>query len=237
MPVPSSSSARSGTAFARWFGDRKVGTKVLVAVLSAAAVAGTVGVVAVVNVQQLAERSAALYEEGLVPAQIIGDAQLAQDSARRELLNVLAAQSPADIEDNLGDVRTDDDALATAMAAYEEFPLDGGKAEHVRLVAEEWSAYQAVREAQLIPLAVASEVEEFNAVNVAEASDHVEAVEAALSALASIEDTDGQSLRDGARDAAAQATRLIVLVLLGGLVLAIGLALFVSRLITRPLGW
>jgi hypothetical protein len=45
VPVPSSapSPGRSGTPVTRWFADRTVGTKVLVAVLCASAVAGTVG--------------------------------------------------------------------------------------------------------------------------------------------------------------------------------------------------
>ena len=236
MPVPPpSSTARTGSPVTRWFADRRVGTKVLVAVLSAAAVAGTVGVVAVVNVRELSDRSTALYEQGLVPAQALGQALLSQDSARRELLNVLVAQTPADIEDNLGDVESDDDALATAMAAYEEFPLDGGKAEHVEAVAREWAAYQAIREQELVPLAIDTKVAEFNAVN-SEAAVHLEAVEEALHALEAIELEDGKALRDQAQDAAAAATRTIVLVLLAGLALAIGLALYVSRLITGPLG-
>ena len=236
MPVPSSPSpAREGSPVTRWFADRKVGTKVLVAVLSAAAVAGTVGVVAVVNVRDLSDRSAALYEEGLVPAQVVGHALLSQDSARRELLNVLVAQSPADIEDNLGDVKSDDAALASAMAEYKQFPLDGGRAEHVETVGREWAAYQAVRDAKLIPLAVATRVVEFDAVSKAEAFVHLEAVEDALHALATIEDEDGRALRDEAADAAAAATRTIVAVLVAGLALAIGLAMYVARLITRPL--
>ena len=56
------------------------------------------------------------------------------DARDRELLNVLVSQSPADIEDNVGDVKADDDRLATAMAAYKEFSLDGGWAEHVEAV-------------------------------------------------------------------------------------------------------
>ena len=235
MPVPSSAPARAGSPVTRWFGDRKVGTKVLVAVLSAAAVAGTVGTVAVVNVRGLADRSHALYEQGLVPVQVVGQALLAQDSARRELLNVLVSQTPADIEDNLGDVKSDDDALATAMAEYKEFSLGGGRAEHVDTVAQEWAAYQAVRDAKMVPLAIDTRVVEFDAVSKDEAAGHLEAVEEALHALEVIELEEGEALRDEAQDAASAATRTIVAVLLAGLALAVGLALYVSRLITRPL--
>jgi methyl-accepting chemotaxis protein len=236
MPVPSSPSpARAGSPVTRWFADRKVGTKVLVAVLSAAAVAATVGGVAVVNVRDLADRSDALYEQGLVPAQVVGQALLSQDSARRELLNVMVAQSKVDIDDNLGDVKSDDEALATAMAEYKRFPLDGGRAEHVDAVAREWAAYQAVRDAKLVPLAIESKLVQFDAISKAEAAAHLEAVEDALHALETIELEDGEALRDQAHDAAAAATRTILVVLLAGLALAIGLALYVSRLITRPL--
>ena len=236
MPVPPSPSpARGGSPVSRWFGDRSVGTKVLVAVLSAAAVAGTVGAVAVVNVQQLADRSAALYERGLVPGQIVGRALLAQDSARRELLSVLVAQSPADVEDDLDDMESDDDALATAVRELEELSLDGPRAEQIETVTREWAAYQTVRDTTLLPLAIGNRVAAFDAANKGEASAHTRAVEEALHTLATLEDEDGQALRDEAQDAAADATRIIVLVLLGGLALAVGLAVYVSRLITRPL--
>ncbi len=84
--------ARTGNPASRWFGDRRVGTKILVAVLSAAAVAGTVGAVAVVQVQGLSARAAELYDSGVVPVQIIDEARLAQYDARREMGNVFPAE-------------------------------------------------------------------------------------------------------------------------------------------------
>ncbi len=230
-----SSPAPTGNPVGRWFANRKVGSKILVAVLSAATVALTVGAVAVVNLRDLADKSHALYAQGLVPVQIVADAQLAQDQARRELGNVMIAQSQADIDDNRGDVTSNDDALATAMAEYKEFPLDGGKAEHVATVGREWAAYQAVRDAKLLPLAIDSKVAEFDAISKAEAQVHVEAVEEALHALAEIEDADAQRLRDEAATAASSATRITLTVLLAGFAIAGALVLYVTRLITRPL--
>ena len=230
-----SSPARSGNPASRWFADRKVGSKILVAVLSASAVAVTVGGVAVVNMRELADKGHDLYAEGLVPVHIIADARLAQDSARRELGNVIIAQSQADIDDNVGDVRSDDDALASAMAKYKEFPLDNGRAEQVETIAKEWAAYQAVRDDKLLPLAIDTKVAEFDAVMKAEGAAHVEAVETALDALAAIEDEDARQLRDEAEAAAASATKLTLTVLLLGLALAVGLALYVARLVTGPL--
>ncbi len=233
---PSAASApRSGSPVSRWFGDRRVGSKVLVAVLSAATVAVTVGAVAVVNVRGLADRSHALYSAGLVPVQIINEARLAQYDARRELGNVMIAQDEAAIEDNVGDMQRADDTLATAMAEYKEHSQGSGRAEQVAKVAKEWATYQAVRDAQLVPLARATRIAEFDKIDQAQAQAHVDAVEEALAELARIEDADAKSLRDQAQDAAAAATRTVVVVLLAGLALAIGLALYVSRLITRPL--
>ncbi len=89
-PTPS---VRAGNPVTRWFGDRSVGAKILVAVLTAAVVAVTVGIVAVANLRSVQAKAEAMYEQGLVPVDLIGDAKVAQDDARRELLNVLISQS------------------------------------------------------------------------------------------------------------------------------------------------
>ena len=88
------------------------GPRLLAAVVLAAVVALAVG--AVVGRSACAAwppAAAAVYEEGAVPLQVLGELNLAQDDTRRELLNVLVSQSPADIEDNRGDVGTADARL------------------------------------------------------------------------------------------------------------------------------
>ena len=176
--------------------------------LSASAVAGTVGAVAVVNVRDLSDRSDALYEQGLVPAQ--------RRSARRCWRRTApgASCSTCSSRRRRPTSRTTSATCSPTTTrspprwrSTRRFPLDGGRAEHVEAVAREWSAYQAVREADLMPLAIASKVTEFYGVNEAKASVHLEAVEEALLALQAIEVEDGEALRDHAQDAAAAATR------------------------------
>ena len=112
-PAPVPSSAAPAT---RLFADRPVGTKVIVAVLVAALVAVAVGALAVLNLRSLASASDAIYEEGLRPVALIGQARSAQADARRELANVLIAQSAADIADNEGDVKTQEGMLLESLA-------------------------------------------------------------------------------------------------------------------------
>ena len=119
---------------------------------------------------------------------------LAQDSARRELLNVAGiSESQADIDDNVGDVQSEDDALRRRHGRVQgRSPWTAARPSTSRRSPATWAAYQVVRTDELLPLAVATNVAEFDAVNKAEASQHVEAVETALQELTAIEDADGE---------------------------------------------
>ncbi len=174
----------------RWFADRTVGVKILAAVLTAAAVALLVGGVAVSQFRSLASHANALYLEGVVPLKQLADINLAQDDARREVLSVLAAQSQELIDDNLGDVRGADARFLDGLAAYREHAVEqgGGRVEHVDELVRLWKDYTAVRDAELLPLAVATKLREFEAAQEAQAAPGLEKVEEGVLALVAIED-------------------------------------------------
>ncbi len=161
----------STTSPARWFADRSVGTKVTAAVLSAAAVAAAVGAVSVSKVRTLSHSGQAIYQEGAVTLQQLGAVNLAQDDARRELLNVLVSATPADVADNTGDVRDADERFRTSLDAYRAHAREQGgeRGETAERAQEAWDRYAAVRDGKLLPLATRHDVAGFSAAHSAEA--------------------------------------------------------------------
>jgi methyl-accepting chemotaxis protein len=219
----------------RWLADRSIAVKILLVVLSASSVAGIVGAVSVVSMGRLSDRAVELYDEGLVPVQTIGTAQLAMYDARRELGNVLISQTPAGEQDNLGDMQAADEVLSAALASYQEHPQTGGRAELVDTVLEQWAAYQDVRDRRLVAAALAGQLATFDRIDQTEAQEHVDAVEEALLALAELEDRSARELLAEADAAATTSTRLTLLVLAGGLALSVAFAVVVARLVLSPL--
>ena len=201
------------SSLARWSADRSVGTKVLAAVVLAAVVALAVGAVSVLGMRGLAAGAAAVYEEGAVPLQVLGELNLAQDDTRRELLNVLVSQSPADIEDNRGDVGTADARFRELGATYREHAVQqgGGREAVLDDLMTAWESYSAVRDQTLMPLAVDSLVREYDAAAKAQAAPITEVIEEKVAALIAIEDASAKALRADADERASSATRLTVL--------------------------
>ena len=220
-----------------WFADRRVGTKILVAVLAAVLTALAVGLMAISSLRSLSTSANDIYQEGLVPVRMVAAAELAQDQARRELLNVLASQSPEAIEDNKGDVASQAEIFEKAVAEYREHAVEQGqgRVELIDEVDEAWGAYTAVVDKTLLPLAVDGKIVQFDQVSSAEAAPLVERVEVALAELAAIESRDAEARKEAAGAVAAGAVRSTVVLLLVGLLASVALAVYVTKLVTRPL--
>ena len=237
----STSRPSSDRSPSRWFRDRKVGTRILVAVLAAVLTALGVGVLTVTGLRSMSAGATAIYQEGLVPVRLVAAAQLAQDQARRELLNVLASRTPEGIADNKGDTAGQAETFRAAVTEYRDHAeKQGGErgGERVALVEQvqqSWDAYTVLVDQTLMPLAEKGDVVAFTRVNDGPASPLVEQVEQDLAALDALEvhETDA---RLSAAVAVASTSQRTTLGLLGaGLLVSLALALYVASTVTRPL--
>ena len=214
-PATAPRQARTGNPMGRWFADRNVGSKILIAVLTAAFVALTVGVVAIMNLRTLAASADEMYERGVVPLVVVGEAIDAQNLSRITLLNLLVDDTEAQLAQRKGQFEAADAAWEKALEEYVRHPQGGGRAEQVAVLREVWPKYQQVRDEQMLPLARDSKLAELSKVR-----DEVQApltvqLEKALYALMDLEDQSSKVLRDQAADAASSATKVTIAVLLG----------------------
>jgi len=231
------SSTTSDRSPLRWFADRRVGTKIMVAVLAAVLTALSVGVLAISSLRSLSASATDIYQEGVVPVRAVAAAGLAQDQARRELLSVLTSQTPADVEDNRRDVAEETEAFAQALDVYREHAVEqgGGRVELVGQVEQAWDEYVTFRDATLLPLAAKGDVAGFATASAGRAAEDVEQVEVGLGELAAFEDRDSAARRDEAGAVAGKAVGSTVGLLVAGLLASVALALFATSLVTRPL--
>ncbi len=224
--------ARTGNPVGRWFADRKVNTKVLIAVGSLAVVAGSVGAVAINELASVDAAATSVYERGAVPVGLIGE--IRQDTLRTRLavVNHAVSSTPAAMATYETTVKEEDAALEAAVAKYAPF---ASQPEHLEEFQAAWTAYQEVRDGKLLPLSRSRDLAGFEKVRDTESKPLTDAATEALTAL---QEADLAAAGDQA--AAAHATytgaRTTVLALLvAGLVVGMALALYVSRLITGPL--
>ena len=225
--------ARAGNPVGRWFADCKVGTKVLIAVGSLAVVAGSVGAISINGLSSVDAAANAVYEQGAVPVGLIGE--IRQDTLRTRLatVNHAVSSSPAAMATYEAAIQEED---AKLDATVEEYRPYASEPEHLEEFLAAWASYRQVRDDELLPLSRANDLMGFEAVRDAESKPFTDAATQALSALQEADLAHAEAEAAAAHDTYVTARTTVLALLVAGLVVGLGLALYVSRLITRPLG-
>jgi methyl-accepting chemotaxis protein len=229
---------QGGRLVTRWFADRRVATKILAAtsVLAAAIlVVGAVGITSIRAVTDAGNRVVAL-QTGLVAHR----ATVHQDQLKARL--IAAQVAAADTPDQLKawqQKSTDNDAELDQSIA--QMHREG--AERVipawPAFLKDFAAWRAYRDTTLMPLAVLTDKEDTGGYAKAALGDSQDLIDIYLDRLdTAAAQLDARARREqAAADAdASDAVRQLVVVGLAGLLLGLGLALYVARLIVGPLG-
>ncbi len=225
--------ARAGNPVGRWFADRKVNTKVLLAVGSMAVVAGSVGAVSISGLASVDAAATMVYEQGAVPVGLIGE--IRQDTLRTRLatVNHAVSSTPAAMATYEKTIQDEDAALAAAVEEYRPY---ASEPEHLAEFETAWAAYQQVRDEKLLPLSRSRDLAGFEEARDTESKPFTDAATEALSSLQESDLAHAEQEAAAAHTTYLGARTTVLALLVAGLVVGMGLALYVSRLITRPLG-
>ncbi len=222
---------RSGNPLGRWFDNRKIRSKILIAV-AVVAIAGIVsafvGVSTLASVYQAGDK---VVGDDLLPTQSLADARIKIADMRTAIRDIFLMSGDAKARAKQR-VTDDDMAIDADIAAYLPHAADPAI---IRQFQADWAKYQQVRDATMIPAAQGTDLAAFIKTLV---------VVAPMSANAA--DLLAQAAKAGAAQSSAaaavtkaeyQAARLEVFVVLGvGLLLSLGLAFYAARRIVTPLG-
>ncbi len=223
---------RTGNPLTRWFGNRKVNTKILAAVGIVAIVASAIGFFAISQLGSVNTKAGQIYTKGMLPVTGLTAIRKEVMQLRLDVVNHAASETAGDKAKYQIAITADDVALDASVAAYK--PLVENPKAFAAIVAE-LGKYRSVRDEQLIPLSNADKMSQW-----AEVRDEVS------SPITTKMADDIQALVDkGKADAAADAKaatttyksgRTTTLgLLIGGLVGAVLLAMLIGRMIVNPL--
>ena len=215
------------------FADRKVGTKVLIAVGTVAGVAVLVGGVSITRLADVDRAANGIYEDSLLPIADLAVLRRSTLKTRLDTVNLAISSSPESEAKNLKAIQEDDDDIGKYVATYAPVSVDpDAVAEFVTT----WRAYQQVRDAELIPAAKANDMARFEKVRDEKSSPLTTKVTEILSGLYDAEQERAAEVAKSAHGTYTSARTMVLVLLAIGLALGVALALWVSRLITRPLG-
>ena len=227
------SQARPGNSATRFFADRKVGTKVLVAVGSLALVAGSVGVLSISRLGQVQDRAADLSDSNIPSLKTV--ALLGATSSRPGSTSstTLSAWTRRRWRSTRRPSKADDQKLADDLAAYRSSnPVSLPEVEQFETA---WKGTRRCATRSCSRPAGRNQPAVFQKVRDTGRKPIANKARQLLTAADDAEQVGARPRRRRPRATAASARTLVLGFLLLGLLLGLGLALCVAQLITGPL--
>lgn len=214
-----------------WFADRRVGTKLLVMLAVSVLSAGAIGWSGLSAVSRLHEVSRAMDVAGAQPLEHMSEARDAMGSMRQRVLLHLAGPV-ADKPRREKEIVELDRRFDSEVALYRDL---AGSSDALTEYLAAVAAYRTFRDETIVPVSRGEQQ-----ADVAEVLARCDQLFAEVVRLGTVMSEGSAALvatrADEADATASQGRRNVLLILLLGLAAGTGLALYVSRLITRPLG-
>jgi methyl-accepting chemotaxis protein len=218
----------------RWVADRRLNTKIMLIVVVLASVATAVGFTGLNAMSGMWQKTDYLYNQNLVPIALVAEVRAAQLRARVDIQQMLVQTSAEGMRKSREELAKDDDRIDAAIAAYKKTDL-AGREEALAEFEDNWAAYLQVRDTQLVPAALKSDIRTFNQVQDGVAQPLLSASTSGLEELVDIEMKIAEESTAAAKSGYTNARTTMVVVLLVGLAAAVALALYIARLITGAL--
>jgi methyl-accepting chemotaxis protein len=217
-----------------WLADRGVRAKILLSLLLVFAVSLAVSLTALIGMASMYDRDDHLYRESVVPLTGLALAHQAEIKSRLDVYRIATAPDAAATQKYQDSLRADDADIAQGIAEFRPHVPVAGQAALARF-GDLWQRWVSVRDTQVLPLAVRHDIAGVDAVMasagdplISQAVDGIDALETLEARLASTDHAaTGAAYRQGR-------TEMIAL-LVGGLLIALALALVVAGAIVRPL--
>jgi methyl-accepting chemotaxis protein len=226
----SAAGARGGNPLGRWFDNRKVRSKILLAV-AAVAVAGIgSAVIGVTNLAEVYKAGDKIVTSNLVPAAYLADARIKVSDVRIAVRDMFLMEDAAS-DAAAARMAAADAAIDADLVAYLPNAADPAS---VRQFQTDWAAYRQTRDATLVPAALINDLPAFVKALGVVAPMASKAADS-LATAAAAEAAAGLQTAAAAKDSYQSGRLQVIVVLTVGVVLAFGLALYAARRIVAPL--
>ncbi|SDC36428.1 methyl-accepting chemotaxis protein [Nocardioides lianchengensis] len=219
-----------------WWADRRIRTKVLAPAVVASLVATTVGLLGLNSLSSSAETSERIYANNLAAVKLLGDLDVTRKSISlsiRDLLLVPNGEERQAVEEEYAGLQDTFRSQLDEYAATDPATADLATLESVR---EGLEAYLVAIEEKLVPLAEAGDEAGWWAMNSTDLVPLAKAVGGGLGELKESEQAQAADAASDARSSYDAARQLAIILLVVGLLTALGFAFLVARGVTTSIG-
>jgi len=227
---PSTAVRQSGNPFGRWFDNRKIRSKILIAVGAVTLAAVTSGLIGIANLGTVYQAGDYVVTRNLIPAAYLADARVQVEKVRVAVRDLFLLTGEA-AEKAAQKMAAADTAIDADMAEYQPVAADPAS---IRQFQADWANYKQARDATLVPAAGTKNLAAFVAALAVVAPLAVKAADD-LGAAAKAEAAEGLATAARAKITYESGREEVILVLSIGILVALGLAMYAARRIVAPL--
>ncbi len=216
----------------KWFADLNVRVKLLAGFILVAFIAAGLGVLGIINIRTLEREDTELYELYTVPiaqlAQITRDVQM----MRGQLRNLIIYDDPAKQQEVVTEGRRLMEEVEKVAAEYESTI----QSEEGRVVFDRFEAGWAEYKVHIEPYiaVVMTGDREGGMTQLAEVAPVAKELEDAIDAMVEVKNRNAKTKTDANTTLANATEARMILILAFGVLLALGLGLYLARIISRP---
>lgn len=217
-----------------WFYNLKISVKLLSAFIVVAAIAGIIGVIGVIELKKIDEADTKLYEKITIPLNDLADISTAFQRQRVNSRDILDAPTLEEKQKYANRIKELREGNNKSVEAFEKTILtDDG-----RKLFEEYKRDRAAYGAEIdkvIAFALQNKIAEATEVLKGSGNKANQELQASIDKLQEAKLKQAKLTSDGNTELAKSATRLMIGLAIGGIILAILFGLFISNIISNPL--
>ena len=217
----------------KWFYNMKISNKLIVAFILVTIITGIIGFIGITDIRLLDKSDTQLYENMTVPIAELSQISTAFQRMRVNSRDMIIAQTPDDITDYGNRIRqrtAEVDQIAASFEktiiaqeikdAYKEF-MDSRKAYHVDLES-------------IMELAKANKDAEAISILNGDAEKTSQAEQNAITKLVKLKEEAAKNTSNNNSSVAKSAITMMTIFIILGILISIGLGIFISNIISRP---
>lgn len=219
----------------RWFYNLKISAKLIIGFLFVAMIAGVVGVVALVNINNMSQADVLMYEENTLGLDYAGNAAVRYQRIRFNSVKVLLLDDAKQQNECVGRITEHIAKTEEYLGLYEEGIINDVDRKQFNELKPKWEEYKSLlrKEIELVESGQTEQAKELILVEIASVGD---------SLMNSFEDlqvynSNGAEARlEQNKKIASNASTTMIIVIFIGILVAITLGVFISRIISKPIG-
>jgi methyl-accepting chemotaxis protein len=219
----------------QWFFDMKISVKLILSYILVALIAGIIGLIGVINITNLNDLGHELFEVNVTPLVDLAHASTSYQRIRVNLRDIVIDKDMQARKNHADKISELDSQMSEAMKNFEKSIRTEEMRKRYERVLDEYRKYNEVNK-KVIDLAMEGKIESAIAImRSAAIIDAAKNTEEAFEALEDYKIARAKVKADANIAAASTSARIMIALSILGMVLAIGLGIYVSRTISRPL--